>query len=175
MLGSVLIANRGEIARRIIRTARRMKMRTIAVFSEADARAPHVREADEARCIGPAPAGDSYLNVANILAAAKAAKAESLHPGYGFLAENAGFAEACAAADIVFVGPPARAIRLMGLKNEAKALMARAGVPVAPGYGGAKQDGRTLAREAARIGYPVILKPIAGGGGKGMRRADSAD
>lgn len=175
MFRSVLIANRGEIACRIIRTARRLGLRTIAVYSEADRCAAHVRQADEAHPIGPAPAAQSYLDAERIIAVAKATGAECVHPGYGFLAENAAFARACAEAGVAFVGPPPQAIRLMGLKHEAKALMERAGVPVAPGYGGERQDEQTLAREAARIGYPVMLKPVAGGGGKGMRRVASAE
>ena len=174
MLGSVLIANRGEIACRIIRTAKRLGLRTIAVHSDADAGALHVRRADEAHCIGPATATESYLNGSRIVAVASRASSRFVHPGYGFLAENAAFAQACGQAGVTFVGPPAEAIRLMGLKHEAKALMARAGVPVAPGYDGARQDLETLALEAELIGYPVMLKPVAGGGGKGMRRVMAA-
>ncbi|MBM3541223.1 MAG: acetyl/propionyl/methylcrotonyl-CoA carboxylase subunit alpha [Alphaproteobacteria bacterium] len=166
---SVLIANRGEIACRIARTARARGLRVIAVFSDADADALHVRAADDARRIGPAPVRESYLNVPAILAAAKESGAEAVHPGYGFLSENADFAEACAKAGLVFVGPPPAAIRAMGSKSEAKALMEKAGVPVVPGYHGAAQDGATFAREAGRIGYPVLVKASAGGGGRGMR------
>ena len=166
---TLLIANRGEIACRIIRTARRMGLRTIAVCSEADRHAPHALLADAAYTIGPAPARDSYLNIPAILAAAHQAGADSVHPGYGFLSENAAFAEACAAAGLVFVGPPPAAMRAMGSKSEAKALMAQAGVPLVPGYHGADQDPALLAAEAARIGYPVLIKASAGGGGKGMR------
>ena len=173
MLPSVLIANRGEIACRIIRTARRLGMRTIAVFSEADRNALHVREADEAHCIGPAAARESYLRGDKILAVAKATNAACIHPGYGFLSENAEFAEACAAQNITFVGPPPGAIRAMGLKDGAKALMQKAGVPVVRGYHGANQDGKFLKEKAYEIGYPVLIKAVAGGGGKGMRRVDA--
>jgi len=166
---SLLIANRGEIACRIARTARGMGLRTIAVYSEADARARHVKAADEARLIGPAPSRDSYLDIGRIIDAARASGAEAVHPGYGFLSEKAAFAEACAEAGLVFVGPPASAIRAMGSKATAKALMEAAGVPVVPGYGGAAQDAAAFAREAKRLGFPVLLKAVAGGGGKGMR------
>ena len=169
MFHSLLIANRGEIACRIIRTARRMGIRTIAVCSEADRGAPHALLADTAHMIGPAPARESYLNIDAILAAARASGAQAVHPGYGFLSENAGFAEACAAAGLVFVGPPPAAIRAMGSKSEAKALMEAAGVPLVPGYHGAAQYPALLAAEAGRIGYPVLIKASAGGGGKGMR------
>ncbi len=174
MFKSVLIANRGEIARRIMRTAKRLGMRTIAVYSEADADALHVLEADEAHLLGPAPANESYLRADKILEIAQYARADCIHPGYGFLSENAEFAEACAAAGIVFVGPTADAIRAMGLKDAAKKLMVEAGVPVVPGYHGADQDPKALAKEAAKIGYPVLIKAVAGGGGKGMRRVDDA-
>ena len=173
MLSSVLIANRGEIAVRIIRTARARGMRVIAVYSDADADAPHVRLADEALRIGPAPVRESYLDGAAIIAAAQRAGAACIHPGYGFLSENADFAEACAAAGIVFVGPPPSAIRAMGLKDGAKALMSRAGVPVTPGYHGARQEPKFLKEKAYEIGYPVLIKAVAGGGGKGMRRVDN--
>jgi 3-methylcrotonyl-CoA carboxylase alpha subunit len=166
---SVLIANRGEIAVRIIRAARRLGMRAVAVYSEADADALHVRLADEAVAIGPAPSAESYLRQDAIVEAARRTGAECIHPGAGFLAENAAFAEACAAAGIVFVGPTPEAIRLMGAKDEAKALAARLNIPVLPGYAGEAQDTVTFAREAKRIGYPVVLKAIAGGGGKGMK------
>jgi 3-methylcrotonyl-CoA carboxylase alpha subunit len=169
MFRSVLVANRGEIAVRIIRTARRMGLRTVAVFSDADRDALHVGMADEARPIGPAPARDSYLSIDRIVEAARFAGAEAIHPGYGFLSENADFAEACRAAGLVFVGPPPAAIRAMGSKAAAKALMARAGVPLVPGYHGEDQHPDLLAREAERIGYPVLIKASAGGGGKGMR------
>ncbi len=175
MFETLLIANRGEIACRVIRTASRMGIRTVAVYSEADADAAHVALADEAHLIGGPRATDSYLLGERILEAAKASGAQAIHPGYGFLAENAGFAEACTAAGIAFVGPPAAAIRAMGLKDEAKRLMQDADVPVVPGYLGEDQDPETLAAAAAEIGYPVLIKAVAGGGGKGMRRVDSAD
>ncbi len=174
MFKKILVANRGEIAARIMRTARRLGVRTVAVFSEADRGALHVRSADEARLIGPAPARESYLSIERILAAAKDSGADAIHPGYGFLAENADFAEACAKAGIVFIGPPPAAIRAMGSKSEAKAIMDKAGVATVPGYHGEDQDEERLAREAARIGFPVLIKPSAGGGGKGMRRVDGA-
>jgi acetyl/propionyl-CoA carboxylase alpha subunit len=175
MFKSLLVANRGEIAVRVFATARRLGLRTVAVYSEADADALHVREADEAVLIGPAAARESYLVGERIIAAAKETGAEAIHPGYGFLSENAAFAEAVAAAGLVWVGPPPAAIRAMGLKDAAKALMAKAGVPVTPGYLGEDQDEKTLAREAARIGFPVLIKAVAGGGGKGMRRVDRAE
>jgi len=175
MFKSVLVANRGEIACRVFRTARRMGLRTIAVYSEADADALHVREADEAVLIGPAPARESYLDAAKVLAAAKAAGAEAIHPGYGFLSENADFAEAVAAAGLVWIGPKPSSIRAMGLKDAAKKLMIEAGVPVTPGYQGDDQSDATLTAEAARIGYPVLIKAVAGGGGKGMKRVDRAE
>jgi 3-methylcrotonyl-CoA carboxylase alpha subunit len=171
MFDTILIANRGEIACRIIRTARRMGVRCVAVFSEADRNARHVALADAAYLIGPAPARDSYLSIANILEAARRADAQAIHPGYGFLSENAAFAEACAAAGLVFIGPPPSAIRAMGSKAAAKAVMERAGVPLVPGYHGEDQDFATLRAAAARIGYPVLVKASAGGGGKGMRVA----
>ncbi|WP_414471269.1 acetyl/propionyl/methylcrotonyl-CoA carboxylase subunit alpha [Microvirga sp. M2] len=174
MLESVLIANRGEIACRIIRTAQRLGMRTIAVYSEADANALFVQMADEAYPIGPAPARESYLRIDRIIEVAKQAGAASIHPGYGFLSERAEFAEACASNGIVFVGPPASAIRAMGLKDAAKALVQQAGVPVVPGYHGSKQDPDFLRQKAYEIGYPVLIKAVAGGGGKGMRRVDKA-
>jgi 3-methylcrotonyl-CoA carboxylase alpha subunit len=174
MLESVLIANRGEIACRIIRTAKRLGMRTIAVYSEADAEALFVQMADEAYLIGPAPARESYLKIDTIIEVAKRAKATSIHPGYGFLSERAEFAEACASNGIVFVGPPASAIKAMGLKDAAKALVQQAGVPVVPGYHGSKQDPDFLRQKAYEIGYPVLIKAVAGGGGKGMRRVEKA-
>jgi 3-methylcrotonyl-CoA carboxylase alpha subunit len=169
---TILIANRGEIACRVIQTARRMGVRTVAVYSAIDARALHVERADEAYPIGPAPARESYLNIERILEAARLAGAQAIHPGYGFLSENARFAEACEAAGIRFIGPPASAIRAMGLKSAAKVLMAERGVPVVPGYHGPAQDVETLAAAAAEIGYPVLIKASAGGGGKGMRIVD---
>ncbi len=174
MLESVLIANRGEIACRIIRTAKRLGMRTIAVYSEADAGALFVEMADEAHPIGPAAARESYLDIGRIIAAARASRAACIHPGYGFLSEKPDFAEACAENGIVFVGPAASAIRAMGLKDAAKALVAGAGVPVVPGYHGAKQEPEFLRQKAYEIGYPVLIKAVAGGGGKGMRRVDKA-
>jgi 3-methylcrotonyl-CoA carboxylase alpha subunit len=169
MFDALLIANRGEIAVRVARTARRLGLRTIAVYSDADANALHVASCDEAFPIGAAPPRESYLRADRILDSAKKAGAGAIHPGYGFLSENADFAEACAKAGIVFVGPPASAIRAMGGKSEAKALMVKAGVPVVPGYHGVVQDAALLADEAAKIGYPVLIKASAGGGGKGMR------
>ena len=166
---SVLVANRGEIACRVMRTARAMGIRTVAVYSDADAEALHVREADEARRIGPAPAAESYLVPEAIVAAARASDAESIHPGYGFLSESTALAQAAAEAGIVFVGPPVAAIESMGRKDAAQALMAGAGIPVLPGYREAAQDDDALAAGAAAVGYPVIVKPSAGGGGKGMR------
>jgi 3-methylcrotonyl-CoA carboxylase alpha subunit len=169
MFAKVLIANRGEIACRVIRTARRLGIATVAVYSEVDRGALHVEEADEARPIGPALARYSYLNIGAIIAAARASGAEAVHPGYGFLSENADFAEACEEAGLVFIGPPAEAMRAMGSKAAAKALMARAGVPLVPGYHGDDQDPGHLAAEARRIGFPVLIKASAGGGGRGMR------
>ncbi|HEY2275133.1 MAG TPA: biotin carboxylase N-terminal domain-containing protein [Steroidobacteraceae bacterium] len=166
---TLLVANRGEIAGRIFRTARRLGWRTIAVFSDADARARHVREADEALWIGPAPARESYLDIGRIIAAARASGADAVHPGYGFLSENARFAQACADAGLTFVGPPAAAIAAMGSKIVAKNRMRAAGVPVLPGYAGSEQDLQQLAAEARTVGLPLIVKPAAGGGGKGMQ------
>jgi 3-methylcrotonyl-CoA carboxylase alpha subunit len=174
VIESLLIANRGEIARRIIRTARRLGVRTIAVYSTADAAAPFVREADSAVAIGDAPARESYLDAGKILAAARATGAAAIHPGYGFLSENADFAEAVQAAGLIWVGAPPAAIRAMGRKDAAKALMQGAGVPVTPGYLGDSQSPERLASEAAVIGYPVLIKAVAGGGGKGMRRVEAA-
>ncbi|THD77099.1 MAG: acetyl/propionyl/methylcrotonyl-CoA carboxylase subunit alpha [Phenylobacterium sp.] len=170
----LLVANRGEIAVRVFASARRLGLSTVAVYSEADAEALHVREADAAVRIGPAAARESYLVAEKIIAAAKETEADAIHPGYGFLSENAAFAEAVIAAGLTWVGPPPAAIRAMGLKDAAKALMAKAGVPVTPGYLGEDQDEKALAKEAARIGFPVLIKAVAGGGGKGMRRVDAA-
>ena len=175
MFSKILIANRGEIACRVIRTARRMGIATVAVYSDADAGALHVAMADEARRIGPPPARDSYLNIAAIIEAATQSGAEAVHPGYGFLSENAEFAESCAAAGLVFIGPPPNAIRAMGSKAAAKALMAAHGVPVVPGYHGDNQDPARLLAEAEAIGFPVILKASAGGGGRGMRIVTASD
>ncbi|MBI4696914.1 MAG: 3-methylcrotonyl-CoA carboxylase, partial [Gammaproteobacteria bacterium] len=169
MFDKILIANRGEIACRIIRTARRLGIRTVAVYSDADARAEHVRLADEAVRIGESPAAASYLDAARLVAAARGAGAEAVHPGYGFLSENAEFAAACAAAGITFIGPGVDAIRIMGSKSAAKALMAKYDVPLVPGYYGEDQTPAVLAAEAERIGYPVLIKASAGGGGRGMR------
>jgi 3-methylcrotonyl-CoA carboxylase alpha subunit len=174
MFSKILIANRGEIACRVMRTAKRLAIRTVAVYSEADETALHVAMADEAYPIGKAAARESYLSIEKILAVAKQSGAEAIHPGYGFLSENADFADACAAAGIVFIGPPAAAIRAMGSKSAAKSLMAKAGVPLVPGYHGADQDAALLAREAKKIGFPVLIKASAGGGGKGMRIVESA-
>ncbi len=165
MFRTLLIANRGEIACRIIATARRLGIRTVAVYSDADASAQHVRRADAAIRLGPAPALASYLDIPAVIAAAGASGAEAIHPGYGFLSENADFAEACAASGIVFVGPTPAAIRAMGSKSAAKDLVAAAGTPVVPGYQGADQSDARLAAEAAALGYPLLIKASAGGGG----------
>ncbi|WP_047463287.1 acetyl/propionyl/methylcrotonyl-CoA carboxylase subunit alpha [Rhizobium rhizogenes] len=172
MFSKILIANRGEIACRIIRTARRMGIRTVAVYSDADVGALHVALADEAIHIGASTASESYLSKERIIAAAQRSGAEAIHPGYGFLSENADFAEAIEAAGLTFIGPSPASIRAMGLKDAAKALMEKAGVPVVPGYHGDKQDAGFLAKRAAEIGFPVLIKARAGGGGKGMRRVD---
>jgi 3-methylcrotonyl-CoA carboxylase alpha subunit len=173
-VNTVLIANRGEIACRIIHTCKRMGIRSVAVYSEADRNTPHVSLADEAHEIGAAPPRESYLNQANILKAAKDSGADAIHPGYGFLSENAGFAEACAKAGLIFIGPPPSAIRAMGSKSEAKMLMEKAGVPLVPGYHGADQSLNVLQAASDKIGYPVLIKASAGGGGKGMKVATSA-
>ena len=173
LIQSLLIANRGEIACRIIRTARAMGIRTVAVYSDADAKALHVRRADEAVHIGPSPAHESYLVGEKIIAAAKATGAEAIHPGYGFLSENAEFAQAVIDAGLVWVGPKPASIAAMGLKDAAKKLMAEAGVPVTQGYLGENQDPDHLAGEAAKVGYPVLIKAVAGGGGKGMRLVEA--
>ncbi len=174
MFRKILIANRGEIACRVIATARRMGIATVAIYSDADAQARHVSLADEAWPIGPAPARQSYLVIERVLNAARRSGAEAIHPGYGFLSENADFAEACAAAKIVFIGPPASSIRAMGSKAAAKALMEASGVPLVPGYHGDNQSLATLTQAAAEIGYPVLIKASAGGGGKGMRIVEQA-
>ena len=174
MFKKILIANRGEIACRVAATARRLGIRTVAVYSDADAGARHVLACDEAVAIGGATPRDSYLRADRILAAALATGAQAVHPGYGFLSENAGFARDCVDAGVVFIGPPPEAIAAMGSKSAAKTLMEKAGVPLVPGYHGQDNDPALLAAEAARIGYPVLIKASAGGGGKGMRRVDRA-
>ena len=173
MIRSLLIANRGEIACRVIRTARAMGVRTVAVYSDADAKALHVRQADEAVHIGPSPAAESYLRGDRIIEAAKASGAEAIHPGYGFLSENAAFARAVIDAGLIWVGPSPESIEAMGLKDAAKKLMRAAGVPVTPGYDGEDQAPDRLRKEADSIGYPVLIKAVAGGGGKGMRKVDA--
>ena len=175
MFKKILIANRGEIACRVAATARRLGIRTVAVYSEPDARAAHVLACDEAVALGGEAARDSYLRADLILAAAQATGAQAVHPGYGFLSENEAFAQACADAGIAFIGPPPQAIAAMGSKSAAKSLMEKAGVPLVPGYHGADNDPALLAAEAARIGYPVLIKASAGGGGRGMRRVDRAE
>ena len=175
MFDKILIANRGEIACRVIKTARRMGIKTVAVYSEADANARHVRLADEAVLIGPAPARESYLVIERIIAAAQQTGAQAIHPGYGFLAENEDFCDACERAGIVFIGPPVAAIRAMGSKSEAKKLMEAAGVPLTPGYHGDDQDAAVLHAQADAIGYPVLIKAAAGGGGKGMRLVERSE
>ena len=171
----ILIANRGEIACRVIRTARKLGYRTVAVYSDADKLAPHVRQADEAVCLGgPAPA-DSYLRVEGLLAAARKTGADAIHPGYGFLSENAGFAQACLDVGLVFIGPPPGAIQAMGDKALAKRRMLEAGVPCAPGYLGGEQDDARLAEEALKLGFPLLVKAVAGGGGRGIRLVRSVD
>jgi 3-methylcrotonyl-CoA carboxylase alpha subunit len=175
MFEKILIANRGEIACRVIKTARRMGVKTVAVYSEADASARHVRLADEAVLIGPAAAKESYLVIERIIAAAKQTGAQAIHPGYGFLSENEDFCHACDRAGIVFIGPPVSAIRAMGSKSEAKKLMEQARVPLTPGYHGDNQEPAYLHEQADRIGYPVLIKAAAGGGGKGMRLVEKSD
>jgi 3-methylcrotonyl-CoA carboxylase alpha subunit len=171
---TLLIANRGEIACRVIRTARAMGLRSVAVYSEADRGAMHVAEADEAVLLGPARARDSYLNIERVIEAARRSGAEAVHPGYGFLSENAGFAQACADAGLVFVGPTAEMMIAMGSKSGSKTLMEKAGVPLVPGYHGEAQDEATLTTAADKIGFPVLVKASAGGGGRGMRVVRSA-
>jgi acetyl-CoA carboxylase, biotin carboxylase subunit len=172
-ISKILIANRGEIAVRIIRTCRDLGIATVAVFSDADRTAPHVRMADEARNIGPAASADSYLSIPKILDAARETGSDAIHPGYGFLSENAAFAEACEEAGVIFIGPPANAIRALGDKTSARALMAKAGVPMAPGTKDAISDPDEARRIAGEIGYPILIKAAAGGGGKGMRIVES--
>lgn len=174
MFDKLLIANRGEIACRVIRAAKGLGIETVAVYSEADSKALHVSQADQAIAIGPAPAEQSYLDADKLVAAARQAGADAVHPGYGFLAENADFAQACAEHGIVFVGPPPAAIAAMGSKAEARRIMQQAGVPVTPGYHGTEQDEATLLAEAEKIGFPVMLKAALGGGGRGMREVESA-
>ncbi len=174
MFRKILIANRGEIACRVIKTARRLGITTVAVYSDADRNARHVDLADEAWPIGPAPARESYLQIERIIDVARRSGAEAIHPGYGFLSENDAFAEACKKADIVFIGPPAVAIRAMGSKAAAKTLMEKSGVPLVPGYHGADQDVTVLSKAADKIGFPVLIKASAGGGGKGMRIVETA-
>jgi 3-methylcrotonyl-CoA carboxylase alpha subunit len=174
MIRRLLVANRGEIVCRIVRTARRLSVTTIAVYSDADRGAQHVRVADEAYHLGPAPAAESYLHIDRLIALAKRVGADAVHPGYGFLSENAQFAQACHDAGLIFVGPPAAAIKAMGSKSASKAAMAAVGVPVAPGYHGDEQTPQRLAAEAARVGFPLIIKASAGGGGKGMQVVNSA-
>ncbi|ODS98932.1 MAG: methylcrotonoyl-CoA carboxylase [Erythrobacter sp. SCN 62-14] len=175
MITKLLIANRGEIACRIIRTARNMGIATVAVYSDADAKALHVRQADESVHIGPSPAAESYLVGEKIIAAAKQTGADAIHPGYGFLSENADFAQAVIDAGLIWVGPKPSSIRAMGLKDAAKQLMRAAGVPVTPGYDGSDQSVERLTKEAEAIGYPVLIKAVAGGGGKGMRKVDAPE
>jgi 3-methylcrotonyl-CoA carboxylase alpha subunit len=174
MIRRLLVANRGEIVCRIVRSARRLGVTTIAVYSDADRNAQHVRAADEAFYLGPAPAAESYLNISKIIALAKRVGADAIHPGYGFLSENAAFAAACVDAGLIFVGPPAAAIKSMGSKSASKAAMAAVGVPVAPGYHGDDQSAQRLIAEAARVGFPLIIKASAGGGGKGMQVVNRA-
>ncbi len=169
MFTKILIANRGEIACRVIRTARHLGVRTVAVYSAADAQALHVALADEALLIGPGPARESYLSIERIVEAARKSGAQAVHPGYGFLSENADFAQGCAAAGIVFIGPSAASIRAIGDKAQAKTIMERAGIATVPGYQGEAQDADIFAAEALRLGYPVLIKAAAGGGGRGMR------
>src|SRR5260221_609868 len=173
MFDSVLVANRGEIAVRVMTACQEVGIRTVAVYSDIDRHALHVRRADEAYAIGPAPAAESYLNISAIIAAARGAGAQAIHPGYGFLSENAEFAQACAAAQLVFIGPPPAAMRLMGSKIAAKRAVELAGVPTVPGYAGPARDTRGLLKEAQRIGFPVLIKAAAGGGGKGMREVNN--
>ena len=174
MFDAVLIANRGEIACRVIRTLKRLGIRAIAVYSDADQGALHVAQADQAIRIGPAPASESYLRADAILDAARRAGAQAIHPGYGFLAENAGFARACRDAGLIFVGPSPEAIETMGAKDRAKAVAAAAEVPLVPGHHGGAQDDAGLLEAAHELGFPVLLKAVAGGGGKGMRVVSSS-
>ncbi|MFN9506881.1 MAG: biotin carboxylase N-terminal domain-containing protein, partial [Rubrivivax sp.] len=171
---TVLVANRGEIACRVQRTAQRLGFRTVAVYSEADAGAAHVQMADQSVCLGPGPAAQSYLNQAALLDAARRAGADAVHPGYGFLSENAAFAQACVDAGLVFIGPPPQAIAAMGSKARAKRLMQAAGVPTIPGYDGDDAREEAFLAAAQALGYPVLVKAVAGGGGRGMRMVPDA-
>ena len=174
MIKKVLVANRGEIACRIIRTLKQLGLASVAVYSDADQHSLHVRLADESVRIGPAPSSESYLMIDTVIQAARASGADAIHPGYGFLSENPNFVTACEQAGMIFIGPSTNAIESMGLKDRAKRLMENAGVPVVPGYHGEDQDAARLIFEAGQIGYPVLIKARAGGGGKGMRQVDSA-
>src|ERR1700710_585447 len=175
MFKKVLIANRGEIALRVIRACRELGIQTVAVYSEADRESLHVRFADDDVCIGPAPARESYLNIPRIIAAAEIAGADAIHPGYGFLAENAEFAEICAASNIAFIGPTAQQIRVMGAKAAARKAMQEVGVPIVPGTPGPVEDVDEALEFAKQIGFPVIIKAAAGGGGKGVGVSKEAD
>jgi len=175
MFSKILIANRGEIAVRIARTARQLGIASVAIYSSVDSKALHVEACDEAYCIGAAAASESYLNATRILEVASQCAATAIHPGYGFLSENASFARACEAAGIVFIGPPASAIESMGSKSRAKVLMEAAGVPLIPGYHGDQQQDDKLAAESKRVGYPQLIKASAGGGGKGMRLVEAEE
>src|SRR5918998_4692676 len=175
MFRKILIANRGEIAVRVMRACRELDIQTVAVYSEPDAAALHVRLADEAYMVGAAPSAQSYLSIERIIEAARACEAEAIHPGYGFLAENAEFARACAAAGITFIGPPAEAMELMGSKTNARRAAIEAGAPVVPGTTDALRTTEEARETAARFGYPVMLKAAAGGGGKGMRLVATAE
>ena len=169
LFDKILIANRGEIACRVIRTAKRLGVQTVAVYSDADKNAEHVRLADEAYYLGPSPASQSYLVGSKIIEACKATGAQAVHPGYGFLSENLGFCELCKQANVVFIGPPPNAIRAMGSKSESKSIMIAAGVPVTPGYHGDENTNERLLAEARKVGWPLMIKAVSGGGGKGMR------
>src|SRR5277367_3994836 len=171
MFEKILVANRGEIAVRIIRACKELNIRTVAVYSEVDANSMHVQMADEAICIGKAPASESYLRIDRIISAAEIGDVDAIHPGYGFLSENAHFAEVCAGCNIKFIGPPASAIRAMGDKNSARATAKKAGMPVTPGSEGIVESEKDAMRVAREIGYPVMIKATAGGGGRGMRPA----